>query len=139
MVRPAPKKFIPRITKNAFIASDGAVLPLQTWPSTLPPKAVILALHGFNDYSGFFDAPGKFLSKRGITSYAYDQRGFGGAPATGTWAGTSTYVRDATQAAQAIKQKHPKLPLFLEGTSMGGAVAIVAASAPSPPPLDGII
>ena len=124
MVRPTPEKFMPRITKNAFIPGDGAVLPLQIWPSARPPKAVILALHGFNDYSGFFDAPGKFLSKRGIISYAYDQRGFGGAPATGTWAGTSTYVRDATQAARAIKQKHPNLPLFLEGTSMGGAVAI---------------
>ena len=139
MVRPVPEKFVARITKNSFIPGDGAVLPLQIWPSARPPKAVILALHGFNDYSGFFDAPGKFLSKRGIISYAYDQRGFGAAPATGTWAGTSTYVHDATQAARAIKQKHPKLPLFLEGTSMGGAVAIVAASAPNPPPVDGII
>ena len=139
MVRPVPEKFVARITKNSFIPGDGAVLPLQIWPSARPPKAVILALHGFNDYSGFFDAPGKFLSKRGIISYAYDQRGFGAAPATGTWAGTSTYVHDATQAARAIKQKHPKLPLFLEGTSMGGAIAILVASVPNPPPVDGII
>ena len=143
VARPIPEIFVPRITKNAFITGDGAVLPLRLWLSVSPPRAVILALHGFNDYSNFFNTPGKFLSKRGIISYAYDQRGFGGAPARGTWAGTSTYVRDAVQAARAIKKKHPKLPLFLEGSSMGGAIAILAAAAaaaePHPPPLDGLV
>ena len=36
---------------DAFIASDGARLPLRKWLPKGPVKAVILALHGFNDYS----------------------------------------------------------------------------------------
>ena len=52
-------------------------------PATLPTsgvKAVILALHGFNDYSNAFAMPARLWAERGIASYAYDQRGFGGAP-----------------------------------------------------------
>ena len=41
------------------------------------PKAVIIALHGMSDYSNAFDMPGKVWAKRGITTLAIDQRGFG--------------------------------------------------------------
>ena len=69
------------LTSDSFITADGARLPLRKWmPETGQPKAIILALHGFNDYSNFFDEPGLFLSRRGIGSYAYDQRVFGRAP-----------------------------------------------------------
>ena len=71
------------------MAADGAELPLRSWlPQAGPPDAVLVALHGFNDYSNFFDGPGRWLAGRGIASYAYDQRGFGGAPHRGLWAGT---------------------------------------------------
>src|SRR5207245_7703059 len=78
-------KPVPHFTETGFVAADGAVLPLRKW---LPPRdrgggearAVILALHGFNDYSNAFDGPGEIWSKEGIATYAYDQRRFGGAP-----------------------------------------------------------
>jgi acylglycerol lipase len=79
---------IPRFTAESFVAADGQVLPLRRW---LPPggngagqvKAVILALHGFNDYNNAFEGPGEAWAKRGIATYAYDQRGFGAAPERG--------------------------------------------------------
>src|SRR5262249_47536372 len=43
-------------------------------------RAVILALHGFNDYSHAFAMPGPLWAEQGIATYAYDQRGFGGTP-----------------------------------------------------------
>ena len=128
-----------KISKKAFIASDGTSLPIRVWASREPSKAVIIALHGFNDYRNFFDAPGDFLGRRGIITYAYDQRGFGATVNPGAWAGVETYAHDAVLAARAIKRRHPNLPLYLLGASMGGAVAILAARKLEPTILDGII
>ncbi len=58
---PDPKP-VPRFTDTGFVAADGQILPLRKW---LPqaqgkgePKAVILALHGFNDYANAFERTG---------------------------------------------------------------------------------
>jgi alpha-beta hydrolase superfamily lysophospholipase len=57
---------------------DGAELPVAVWRAS-EPRAVILALHGMNDYSHAFAMPGAAWAKHaGITTYAIDQRGFGG-------------------------------------------------------------
>src|SRR5690348_9841856 len=70
----------PHLESDAIIMSDGARLPLRVWLPSGPVKAVVLALHGFNDYSNAFATPGEALAWRGIATYAYDQRGFGKAP-----------------------------------------------------------
>jgi len=66
------------LTDDLFITSDGTELPLKKWPpSQQTIKNVLIALHGFNDYSNFFQRPGNYFSQQNIISYAYDQRGFG--------------------------------------------------------------
>src|SRR5690349_7123563 len=47
---PEPKP-MPRFAGAGFVAADGQVLPLRKWLPQGEVKAVILALHGFNDYS----------------------------------------------------------------------------------------
>jgi acylglycerol lipase len=118
----------PHFTETAFIAADGAQLPLRKWLPRGVPKAVILALHGFGDYSHAFEEPGKLWAARGIATYAYDQRGFGGAPGRGAWAGEGPLAVDAISAAGILRQAYPGRPLYLVGESMGGAVAMVAAT-----------
>ena len=139
ILEPGPDRGPPKLTTTTFVAADGTVLPLHAWRPAGEPQAVILALHGFNDYGYFFDDPGDFLRLRGIASYAYDQRGFGGAPNRGTWAGVAAYTRDAVQAISALRHHHPNLPLYLHGSSMGGAVAMLAASGPDAASVDGVI
>ena len=129
-----PKTGTPQLTNTVFITADGAALPLHAWQPAGKPRAVILALHGFNDYGHFFDDPGDFLALHGITSYAYDQRGFGGAPNLGTWAGVSTYARDAVQAVRAVKQRHPGLPLYLHGSPWAGPWLCWPPAGPTPLP-----
>lgn len=125
---PGARISTPTFTDTAFIAADGVELPARTWgPDEGVPKAVVLALHGFNDYSLFFDDPGDFLAPYGIRSFAYDQRGFGAAPSPGTWAGVRAYADDARDALKALKARYPTAPIYLLGMSMGGAVAMVAA------------
>lgn len=130
----------PKIADDAIVAADGVRLPLRIWlPKDDPPKAVVVALHGFNDYGNFFDAPGMFLADRGIAAYAYDQRGFGAAPSPGVWAGMRAMQDDARTAARLIRARHPGLPLYLLGESMGAAVLMTAATSSDPPATDGYI
>ena len=115
----------PRLAADHFVAADGTALPLRIWRPEGEMRAVIVAVHGFNDYSNTFEAPAAFWAGRGIATYAYDQRGFGGAPATGLWPGTATLKSDLEAIAALVRERHGKLPLFVLGNSMGGAVVMV--------------
>ena len=142
---PDPKP-APRFTDTGFIAADGQILPLRKW---LPQgggkgeaKAVILALHGFNDYTNAFSGPGEIWAKQGIATYAYDQRGFGAAPERGFWPGRAVLAADAATATQILRRLYPRVPVYLLGESMGGAVAVVALTGESGtqiPAVDGVI
>lgn len=132
----------PQLTQEQFIASDGVALPLRQWlPQKQPTKAVIIALHGFNDYSNAFAGPGKYFADHGIAVLAYDQRGFGRARQPGIWGGQQNLTRDVAEMVAVTKQRYPALPLYLLGESMGGAVAIAAVTDPhfSQGQLQGII
>ncbi|MBS0538271.1 MAG: lysophospholipase [Proteobacteria bacterium] len=118
----------PALEKDRYVAADGTALPLAVWPAADgPPKAVILGLHGFGDYRNAFEEPAEIWAKDGITTYAYDQRGFGASPTRGRWPGTDALVDDAKAVAALLRAKYPGVPLFIAGESMGGAVALVAA------------
>jgi len=123
----------PALTADAIVAADGTRLPLHRWqPVSGAPRAVIVALHGF-------DAPGRWLAEQGIAAYAYDQRGFGKTASRGYWAGTETLTSDALSAVALIRAGHPGTPVFLLGASMGGAVAMLAVTGATPAPVDGVI
>jgi alpha-beta hydrolase superfamily lysophospholipase len=124
----APASGPARFADGSFIAADDARLPLRKWLPTGPVKAVILALHGFDDYSKAFDAPAQLWAARGIATYAYDQRGFGAAPDRFRWVGEGQLCVDAIVASRILHRTYPGRPLYLLGESMGGAVAILAAS-----------
>ena len=105
------------------------MLPVAVWPAANgPPKAVILGLHGFGDYRKAWDEPAEIWAKAGITTYSYDQRGFGKSPTRGRWPGTEALVDDAKAIAVLLRTQYPGVPLYLAGESMGGAVALVAAN-----------
>jgi len=115
------------LASHAVMAPDGARLPLRTWAAKGQPHAVILALHGLNDYSGqFLEDAAPLLTAGGVVLYAYDQRGFGAAPDRGLWPGAETLVADARDTIAVLRARHPGLPLVLLGESMGGAIALLA-------------
>jgi alpha-beta hydrolase superfamily lysophospholipase len=137
---PGPAVTEPRFDGNTFLTADGLDLPVRTWrPRSAEPTAVLVALHGFNDYGNYFDVPGRYLAKAGIVSYAYDQRGFGGAPQRGRWPGADAFADDAALFVRLIRDRHPGLPVYLLGTSMGGSVSLVAMTRARPPAVDGVI
>ncbi len=129
-----------RLTQSAMIASDGYALPMRSWlPDGQPVRAVVVALHGFNDYSNSFEGAGKHFARVGVATYAYDQRGFGATRAPGIWPGKDTLVADATTAVELVRAKHPGAPLYLMGESMGGAVVLATLTRRTAPKVDGTI
>lgn len=124
---------------NVLLTEDGVHLPLRQWLPKTEPHAVIVALHGFNDYSRFFEQPGQFFSAQGFACFAYDQRGFGAAPKRGLWAGSDAYTADLQTLVRLLKQRYPRQPIYLLGESMGGAVIMTANSKYSMPKVSGII
>ncbi|GAB5467382.1 MAG: alpha/beta hydrolase [Rhodospirillales bacterium] len=151
---PAALETIPGEETETFVTADGYRLTLRAWlpetPAQAAPRAVVLALHGFNDHATFI-APAAELwaAESDIATFAYDQRGFGASPNRGIWAGAETYAEDARTALTLLRGRYPETPLFLLGESMGGAIAIVALAGEvetgaveegaTRPPLDGVI
>jgi alpha-beta hydrolase superfamily lysophospholipase len=143
---------VPRGTENVtpvvqgefFVARDGMRLPLRHWDAEglapgKEPRAVIVALHGMNDYSNAFDQPGRLWAKQGFTTLAYDQRGFGAGPGAGLWPGSDTMREDLRDFVAAVQARHPGVPVFAVGESMGGAVMLTILAQPQPLGLKGVI
>jgi alpha-beta hydrolase superfamily lysophospholipase len=130
---------------GVFTAFDGTRLPMQTWPAVgadgdpVEPWAVVVALHGMNDYAEAFFLPAPYLAAQGITTYAYDQRGFGRGPDRGVWGGTALMTQDLRTAVALARAAHPNAVIAVLGESMGGAVAIAAFASPDPPAADRLV
>ena len=128
----------PAIEGDRYITRDGLALGLQHWDAE-HPRSIIVALHGMSDYSNAFAMPAAYWAEHGITTYAYDQRGFGRSPNTGLWAGCDTMRRDPAGFIEIVRTRHPGLPVYTPGESMGGAVVMSAMASPTPPRVDGVI
>lgn len=128
----------PEIERDSFLTRDGLRLPLRHWDAT-NPRAFIVALHGMSDYSSAFDTPATLWSTRGISTYAYDQRSFGGSPNRGIWPGAAALESDLTDFVETLHDRYPRKALFILGESMGGAVVLSTLAGSRPPRADGII
>lgn len=129
----------PRLDADAFVTADGMRLPLRVWPAEGKLRAVVVALHGFNDYSKSWTGPAEWWAAHGIATYAYDQRGFGAAPFHGIWPGTRPLAEDARDMLRLVAARNPGVPIYLIGESMGAAVAVVALTGPEAPTVSGVV
>jgi len=128
----------PVIERGWIASSAGPRLALYAWPARGRTRAVILALHGFGDSGELtFDGAAADWSARGIAVYAIDQRGFGANPSRRQWPGAERLEADAIAVAEALRARHPDVPLVVVGHSMGGGVALAAAAQGLP--ADGLV
>ena len=124
----APRQLSPALYPSYAIMADGYRLPLSRWRVDGKRRAILLALHGLNDYRHAFDSTGEYLARRGIEVVAYDQRGFGESDGHGLWHGSERMVEDLRVMIELLRDDHPTLPLYLLGESMGGAVVLAASN-----------
>lgn len=133
----------PRFDAQAqrFHSFDGAALGLTVWapPAQTPPWAVVVALHGMNDYAEAFYLAGPWWAQQGIVTYAYDARGHGRSPDRGVWGGTRLLTEDLRTAVALARRAHPGAVVAVVGDSMGAATAIAAFASDDPPAADRLV
>jgi alpha-beta hydrolase superfamily lysophospholipase len=137
---PGPGFDGPRLESDAFVSFDGTRLGLTAWEAEGgDPRIVIVGVHGMNDYAKAFWQAGPWWAKQGITTYAYDQRGFGRSPERGVWGGEALMTEDLRTFCALVRKRHPHAVVAVAGESMGGAVAILAFASDRPPDADRLV
>ena len=100
----------PRIERDAFVSFDAARLGLTRWdaaPDPEHPWAVIIAVHGMNDYANAFHFAAPWWASQGVTTLAYDQRGFGRSPRRGIWAPDDLRTEDLRTLVALARRRWP--------------------------------
>ena len=98
----------------------------------------VLFVHGFTENTEAWRAWVPHFSRR-YRMVRIDQRGFGHAPQYGIWAGGDRMADDVWQVAQLVRERHPDIPLYGFGESMGGAVFLRALQRHPPGWVDAIV
>ena len=129
----------PHLEDEWVVSFDGARLGLKHWDPPGQPWAVIVGVHGMNDYSQAFHLAAPWWAGQGIATYAYDQRGFGHSPDRGVWAGDALMVEDLRTVTALVRAKYPQAIVAVAGESMGGAVAAEAFASERPPAAERLI
>jgi alpha-beta hydrolase superfamily lysophospholipase len=138
---PAPSFAGPRLEGDRFVSFDGAQLGFSHWDVAggAEPWAVVVGLHGMDDYANAFHLAGPYWAGRGIATYAYDQRGFGRSPERGVWGGDTLMTEDLRTFVALVRARFPHATIAVVGESLGGAVAIEAFASDRPPAADRLV
>lgn len=128
-VNPVPAQYqvAPGASGMELTTQDNLKLFGQWWKPEHDPKAVVLLLHGMAAHAGFYYPWTNHLTRHGYAVFGYDQRGWGqsqGYGRRGYLRSYDEYVQDAALAYKEVKRVYPDLPIFLQGESLGGAVAM---------------
>ncbi|MHA1146007.1 MAG: lysophospholipase [Candidatus Helarchaeota archaeon] len=110
--------------EGEFKGVNGFKIYYQAW---LPdnPKAVVQVVHGWAEHSGRYMNVVNELVPRGYAVYANDHRGHGKSEGIRSHVDSfDQYVEDEKIFNELIRKKHPNLPIFMLGHSMGSAIAI---------------
>jgi alpha-beta hydrolase superfamily lysophospholipase len=109
---------------DALVTSDGLHLHGHAWPAPVPRGALAI-VHGLGEHAGRYGALAAAANRRGLSVVSADLRGHGRSPgAECAIRRFDEYVRDAEAILVDARRRAPRLPLFLMGHSLGGAVAL---------------
>ena len=127
----------PAFTEAWLPGPGGTHFYTRTYPSSSPPRAVLLFVHGFAEHVGRYEWAHSVYASRGITVFAYDQRGFGRTALDKSpknkHAGNGGYGRTSWRAqlgdmewwVRHVRKEFPDTPVFLMGHSMVGPFFVV--------------
>jgi alpha-beta hydrolase superfamily lysophospholipase len=111
-------------------ATDGFQLSAMRWLPRSEPRAVLQLSHGMAEYAARYARFAEACIAQGIAVYAHDHRGHGdsidASTPRGHFAdedGWAKVTGDLFTANAHVHRKHPNLPVFLFGHSMGSFVA----------------
>ena len=120
-------------------AADGTRIHYLTW-SVRSPRALLLLSHGLGEHAGRYAPFAAALAAHGIAVSALDHRGHGrSAGPRGHVARFSLFADDFEAFRKAATAKHPDLPVFVLGHSLGGLIVIRWLQAHRAEPVRGVI
>lgn len=103
----------------------------RAWlPKAGKPRLVLFCIHALGLSSKSYDNFGRRMAASGIPTYALDVRGFGQWTKQAATAELDfpSCLADVEHGLKTLHKAYPGIPVFLVGESMGGAIAIQAAS-----------
>jgi acylglycerol lipase len=124
----------PESEMKQFTASDGYCFRYRYWKAaTKSPLGYIVALHGIQSHSGWYDFSGSRLSRAGFEVSFLDRRGSGlNQESRGDTPHVDRLVNDVRQFLADIRhrrdQESPDSPVVLLGVSWGGKLAAVTTA-----------
>uniref|UniRef100_A0A8C7X1H4 Monoglyceride lipase n=1 Tax=Oryzias sinensis TaxID=183150 RepID=A0A8C7X1H4_9TELE len=111
-----------------IVNADGLHLFCRYWEPAAPPRALVFVVHGAGEHSGPYDEIARRLKELSLLVFAHDHVGHGQSEGERmNIKDFQIYVRDSLQHIDLMKSRHPDLPVFIVGHSMGGAISILTA------------
>jgi acylglycerol lipase len=104
---------------------DGLKLYSQAWEPEGKTKAVVCLIHGLGEHSGRYAHLGNYLTGQHYALFSFDLRGHGKSEGQrGHAQSMKTFEEDISLLLSHAGQRHPGLPIFLYGHSLGGTLVL---------------
>ncbi|MBJ8348422.1 alpha/beta hydrolase [Antrihabitans sp. YC2-6] len=111
--------------EGGFTGSAGGRIYWQGWLPDSAPIGIVVISHGVAEHGGRYEHVGTRLTENGYAVYAIDHRGHGKSEGVRSNIDrVSGVVADLDTLIRATAAKHPDVPVFLLGHSMGGLIAL---------------
>lgn len=125
----------------SFKAPDQTDLFAQEWiPETSPPKYLVVLVHGYGEHSGRYQHVAKYFNAKSTIVCALDNYGHGHSGGKrGHIPKFEQFFEIVNRFVNLAKQRHPNLPTFLYGHSMGGNLSLNYLFRYQPTDLKGVI
>jgi len=119
---------LPDHVDGRLTGARGVSLYWQGWRRASPPTGVLMICHGLGEHSGRYRTVVDTLVPDGWAVYGLDLRGHGrSAGRRAHLDGYPDWLADLAAFRRLVVSRHPDLPAFLLGHSMGGQIALAYA------------
>lgn len=109
-------------------AQDGIDFFVRGWEPDVAPKALIVLIHGVGEHTGRYQHVAKAMTDAGYAMVGFDLRGHGRSTGIrGHFPSLDAVMQDIRDFFVFLKGRHPDLPRFLYGHSLGGLLVLTYA------------
>jgi alpha-beta hydrolase superfamily lysophospholipase len=116
-------------SEGSFSGSRETKIYYQAWTPESTARAVLLLSHGFGEHSGRYRNLADKFVPLGYAVYALDHRGHGRSEGPrGQVESANDFIVDLRAFFDMVRERHPGLPIYLVGHSMGASIATIYAS-----------
>lgn len=116
------------------LGTEAKKLYVREWhPDGKQSKGLIVIVHGQGEHGDRYQFAAEQMTAAGLTVVSYDLQGHGRSEGKrGHMTAMSAAVQDALRVIEEARDRHPDLPVFLYGHSMGGNIALNTALSKKP-------